>query len=983
MSSPLSQARRRGERPMIYGRDRERARLRELLDDAIDGHGSLALVSGEAGIGKTTLVDDLIYEAEQRGGLVLSGGCYDLTMTPPYGPWTEITRQYPERDDLPAMPRQLHEGAGMEDIPSQAALFELVSSFFTDVANRQPLLLLLEDLHWSDAESLELLRYVSRSLGGHHILIVATYRSDEITRRHRLAQLLPRLVRESRAERLDLHPLDVAAIGEVVRDRYGLGEDDEERLASYLEERSEGNPLYVEELLYTLESEATLTHSADGGWSLGRLEAVPVPMLIVQLIEDRLSGLEGQTRELLEILAVIGHEVDIDLWRRVSEADAAELIEATRQALGGRIAVEVDDGKRLRFRHALIREALTMELVALERQQWHRRIADLLIESPNPDPDDVVTHLERADDPRLIDWLVKAGVRAMDRLAWDVAVERYEHAVRVLNLQREPEPELLCDLLLGLGAAQDAAGSGRGTTPGSARSSAAPTTYWRAVEAARAADSPTQLAWAAFGLSFWVFASPPTDQRVVGLLEEVLDKLPVEDSSERVLTQAHLAAAYRAFKMFSGIRFESGTEAEIQRLSADAVMMADRIGDPFAAGVSRIARYVAIDHPSQADETQRLLEELLAIERTEELERYGGPRLTHSWRFAQAMVRGAIADAKSADEVTSALYLEDRSPMSALGIRWRAGTFALAEGRFADVESLIEEADTIWPNTGAACNLAFALRREQDRLRDVESRMTAILQRAPGSPWFNLCWTLLLIETGSADEARAQFDQLDINDVADLTHGAFWAHAMVICAELSVVFGDAERVRTCYELLAAYPDHVIYVAYIFVCLGSVSHYLGLLASFLGEWQAAEAHFERALDQHQEMGFHPLAAHTQQAWARMLLQQGEASDRERAVELLDRASETADRLGMIRLQRLTAEAREEFGAEDDDSFPFDLSQREVEVLRLVVEGMTDGEIAEELYLSPRTISTYLSSIYNKLGVNSRAAAAAITVRSGLA
>lgn len=983
MSGILWRTRRPGERPPIYGRERERAALRALLDEAIAGHGSLALIGGEAGIGKTTLIDDLIYEAEQQDFLVLTGACYDLTTTPPYGPWTEITRQYSEQDDLAPLPRPLREGTGMEDIPSQAALFELVSSFFADVAYQQPLLLLLEDLHWSDAESLALLRHVSRSVHPQRILIIASYRNDEITRRHRLAQLLPRLVRESRAERIDLNQLGVAAIEEMIKGRYELAVDDEQRLAAYLKERSEGNPLYIEELLYTLESEETLTKSASNGWLLGRLEAVPVPMLIVQLIDDRLSNLEPRTRELLEILAVIGHEVEIDLWWRVSDADEAELIEATRQALEGRIIVEVGGGTYLQFRHALVREALTTDLVAFERQHWHRKTADALIESPHPDPDAVVTHLDRADDSRLIEWLAKAGERAKDQLAWDVAVERYEQAVRVVNFQRQDDPALLCDQLLALGDAQDLAGSGRGETPGTARSTDARATYWRAVGAARAADSPNHLARAAFGVTFWIYASPPTDHQVVALLEEVLESLPESDSIERALTQAHLAAAYRAFKAYSGIRFEGGSDTRIERLSAEAVAMADRIGDRFASGVSRISRLMVIAHPGRMDEERDLVKGLLALHPTGRFERYGGRVFVTSAQFEHAMIRGEIVAAHRIAEAMNAVHQETRLAMSALGAKWLPTSISLAEGHYADTEALIEEVDTLWPNTGVVCNQTFALFREQDRLSDVEPRLTAILHRVPGSLWFNLLWTFYLLETGREDEARQRFEEVDIDDLADLAGGLFMLYVLATCAELSVALNDEERAYRCYELLQPYADRIIFRGYIYVCLGSVSHYLGLLAGFLGEQQQAESHFEQALEQHQAMGFHPLVAHTQHAWARMLLQRAEPGDHDRAGDLLDQASGTAERLGMIRLQRLIAETREQFVPKDYKSFPFDLSQREVEVLQLVVKGMTDGEIAEELYLSPRTISTYLSSIYNKLGVNSRAAAAAITVRSGLA
>ena len=907
--------------PLIVGRQRELSQLREALDKCLRGHGQLVLVGGEAGIGKTTLVRAILQEAEQRDCLVLVGGCYDLTTTPPYGPWAEITRGYPESDDLPPLPAQLREGGGMEGIPTQGALFDLVSTFLADVAARQPLILLLEDLHWSDAESLALLRYVSRSLAGHRILLVATYRDDELTRRHPLAQLLPRLVREANAERVAVRQLDNDAIRDLIRERYDLEEDDQDRLASYLEERSEGNPLYVEELIFTMEAEGSLAQNGDGHWTVGELDAVPVPILIVQLIEERLADLDARTRELLEVLAVIGHEVDIDLWRQVSEADDAELIEVTRRALEGRIVIEAGDGNRLQFRHALVREALTTELVALERQHWHQKSADALIQRPHPDPDAVVTHLVRADDPRLVEWLAKAGERAMDRLAWDVAVERYEQGVRMLNVQRERDPELLCDLLLALGVAQSIAGSSRGSTPGSLRGRDGPATYWKAVETAREAGSPIRFARAVLGLTFVAYSYPLTDHRVVGLLEEALALLPAEDSVERSLVHAHLASVYRNFRMYSGIRFEAGSEAEIERLSREAIAIADRVKDPYGMGVSRVARASLISRPHRMEELRHLLADLWAIrgssgiknqgivssfDQSYRTEQYLIRQATASNQFLVDMTNGEVSNGRRMIEEFITLRREIQTPTLNLVVNILQSGLALSEGRFADAETRIEEADAIWPNTGIVCNQTFALCLEQDRLPDAEPRLTAIFERFPQSPLFRLRWILYLLETGDEHKAIRLFGEVDVRDLAQLSRGEVWAQVMVLCAEISVALGDMERARTCYELLQPYPEYVVYCGYNFYCGGSFSHYLGILAGMLSEWEKAEAHFKQALEQHQAMGFHPLVAHTKLAYADMLQRRGNPGDRYHALELLDQALGLAREIGMVRLERMATE-----------------------------------------------------------------------------
>ena len=181
----------------LVGREHERALLDERLRATLDGQGSLVLVSGEAGIGKTTLVANLARQAEAAGALVLWGHCYDLSITPPYGPWLELAGRYQPCDGLPPAPAFLHDPAALAAAGSQEALFAQTWAFFAALAAARPLVLVLEDLHWADQESLTLLRLVARRLAGHRVLVLATYRSDDLSRRHALYPLIPLLVREA------------------------------------------------------------------------------------------------------------------------------------------------------------------------------------------------------------------------------------------------------------------------------------------------------------------------------------------------------------------------------------------------------------------------------------------------------------------------------------------------------------------------------------------------------------------------------------------------------------------------------------------------------------------------------------------------------------------------------------------------------------------------------------------------------------------
>ena len=264
--------------PLIVGREREQAILRNHLAAALAGRGSLILIGGEAGIGKTTLAEALIHEASERGMLVLVGRCYDLTETPPYGPWLELFGRYQYTGVMPPVPTIFAEQGTIGDVASEAALFRQVQDFLTAATMERPLVVLLDDLHWADSASLDLLRFIARHADSSALLLIVTYRADELSRRHPLYQLLPLLEREAPATRFDLRSLSADAIRALVA-RYGLPEADQERLVTHLQVRAEGNALFVTQLLRALEESGTLRSDA-AGWTLGNLIGgqVPVPL---------------------------------------------------------------------------------------------------------------------------------------------------------------------------------------------------------------------------------------------------------------------------------------------------------------------------------------------------------------------------------------------------------------------------------------------------------------------------------------------------------------------------------------------------------------------------------------------------------------------------------------------------------------------------------------------------------------------------------
>jgi predicted ATPase len=228
--------------PLLVGRGRESAVLRQHLNAALAGHGSLVLIGGEAGIGKTALAEMVCREAVERGAYVLVGRCYDLTETPPYGPWVELLGKYQPTGNLPLRATAFAERGTVGAVTSQADLFRQVLDFFIALSHQCTVVLLLEDVHWADPASLELQRVIARSLGDLHLLMLVTYRSEELAQQHPLSPVLSLLVREANATRLDRYPLDTDAVRTLVAARYHLPDTDLTRLVDHLRVRGRGMP---------------------------------------------------------------------------------------------------------------------------------------------------------------------------------------------------------------------------------------------------------------------------------------------------------------------------------------------------------------------------------------------------------------------------------------------------------------------------------------------------------------------------------------------------------------------------------------------------------------------------------------------------------------------------------------------------------------------------------------------------------------------
>lgn len=367
----------------FIGRADELARLTSVLTRAKEGDPHAVLVAGDAGVGKTRTLTEAATHAATTGMTVLTGHCVDLgDVGLPYLPFTEILGVLATDDRFttalaahPAVNPLLGTGDSTPDTGNRLRLFEGMASLLSDVADITPLLLVLEDLHWADQSSRDLLRFLlSRGLlqspasgtPRHPLAIFASYRADDLHRRHPLRPLLAELVRLPAVDRLELRPMADAEVARLVRGlRTGAVSDTTVRR---IVDRAEGNAFYAEELLAATAD----TLPGDTGPASG---AMPSGLADVLLI--RIEQLSDTAQQVLRTAAVAGRRVEHDLLRDAVQLPEDELESALREAVGRQLLVPGEDAT-YSFRHALTREAVYADLLPGERVRLHRTFAKLL-----------------------------------------------------------------------------------------------------------------------------------------------------------------------------------------------------------------------------------------------------------------------------------------------------------------------------------------------------------------------------------------------------------------------------------------------------------------------------------------------------------------------------------------------------------------------------------------------------------------------------
>lgn len=394
--------------PILVGRDAELSTLEDALLSALRGDGGVVIVGGEAGMGKTRLVNALATRARRLGCTVIAGGCSEAELALPYLPFLEAIGNYLPPADVTAMRERL--GTAAEELaqlfpqfgrpaPSSGEspqgkmrLFESILMLLRDAASRRALLVILEDLQWADPATRELLDYATRRLRSTNVLVVATYRTDEMHRKHALLPTIQGWRRNGQVEMVELGALPSDQVAEMV---CAIFEEQSitDEFRDFLRERSEGNPFVLEEMLRDALDRGDIFRTEDG-WDRKTLSEIRIPPTVRDAILQRLERLGHDDVGILAAASVMGRSFDLASLGEVARADDAVVLAALEASVTAQL-IEPEDREsgRYRFRHALTREAIYEDLVVPRRQQLHSRVADVLKTRGGGAPVDLANHL--------------------------------------------------------------------------------------------------------------------------------------------------------------------------------------------------------------------------------------------------------------------------------------------------------------------------------------------------------------------------------------------------------------------------------------------------------------------------------------------------------------------------------------------------------------------------------------------------------------
>lgn len=878
----------------LVGRRSAMQALRDALARASEGHGQLVLLSGEPGIGKTRCAEAVCELAEKREVRVLDARCLETDGAPPFWPWIQLLRralggreqrEASEQSEARALSSALAPDTGSTDAAEPLRTGWEIDRFWIldravgvlrQLLQGGPSLLLFDDLQWADESSLRLLLLFAAELERLPCLIVGTVREPRTTPDPAREKLLQALARGALV--LELSGLSETETRELVGTVAGSLEASD--LPAELHRQTGGNPLFLREML-------RLQLEKPGA---GPLSGSSLPRVVRDVIRGRLDELHTSAREVLRAASVLGMELDVTLLQRVSGRSSDELFEGLDEALDARLLTTTDSADRFAFTHEMVRAALHDELSHAERVRLHVRAGEALESRGGGDgwQGEAAYHFHQALGGGAHDKALRLSTVAARAAA---LVTAYDSAARYLRwaldaLDRHPKdaPRTRAELTVELGAAVLAQGR-----PSEARE------HFRAAAAiAERHGYGDLLAQAATWMRPNITLAPMPDELALRVLERALDLL----APEQVLLRAHVLSR------LAWIWPNCEDMPKCKRLAEEALALARTSGAEAALLSALAARLYALSGPDDIEALLSTAAEVLDIERKS---------ARPTWHSAQAqlmryhafLLGNRRAEADAALDEFGALVRRQKLAEPMLWHDRLVAQRAFHQGRFAEAEAAFLEQHA----RGKRLELAYAdlylglqmfgLIRERVGLpRDVPA-----LPATPSETWnipvtagFRAARLVLITNAGANAEARAEWLALTQHDFAAVPRDLNYLHTLASLSQVAIALADSSNARRLYELLAPY-EALGTPTLLSQVLGSVAHYLGALARFLGRGEAAAAHFERALSLHQSMGYAPWVARSQLALAEQLREPGPRQDTARAEALLREAQSAASALGL--------------------------------------------------------------------------------------
>lgn len=880
------------------GRERERAVLAAAWKEVVaSGQRRVALVSGEAGIGKTALCS-VVAAATHPEAVVLYGRCAE-ELSIPYQPWREALTSL-ERD-APDLFAGCHEalapllgGPGAVDLESDSARFALYSAVIDVLdavsARGTPALVVLDDLHWADVQTLALVRYLVERALTTPVLVIATFRDSDIDASHPLAVLLAATHREPGITRLALRGLDGSEVLGLLEAVAGHEMDDDGlTLRDMLRAETEGNPFFLTEILRHLTETGAISHQDDGRWTApASLQARGLPVSVREVVGRRVQRLGPDTRRALDTAVIIGRDFDLDLLCELLGEDPVRTFERLAPAVDN--ALVTDTVGQFAFRHAIVAHTLYAELNPTARALGHqavataleRRLGDDAGERAGERAGEIAHHWLHALAPgnrlKAAEYAQRAGDYALTHLAPDEAVTWYRR-----TLDRLPADDLTrrCETLVGLGTAQRQAGD-----------PAHRETLLQACRLALELHHDDLLVRASLANNRGdVSDFGAIDHERVEFLRHAIAVRPT--GPDGALLQAILA-----------IEIHAGPGEQVEGAAARALALAREAGDArILAHVARLTESALRTLDALGRREQVLNEGLAAAERTGDVRLRGLLSMSHHEIALELGDRDAMNRER---DIRDSFARRSPEPY----VRWtnaQTGSIHLfLDGDLNGAEAAAEAAFELGVATGQPeaffgyAGQVFQIRRAQNRLAEVVVALEQVLEENPALQVFRAGLAYAWCDLGREPEARTLAESLDVSP-----GGApqFWSTALMLWAEVCHRLALPAQASHLAPILHGWRDRVASTGA--TTEGSIAYGLGLSLATLGRIDEAAAAYDLALAANRRLRAPLFVARTQLARAELLAE----ADPDRARALATEVRAITDRFGFTRIIRHTEQLLE--------------------------------------------------------------------------